>query len=81
MKRKKPSREQHRVHATRSRDINAGYIYLAGKIKRGGSARTVVVPRMNINLDFAADGRLIGVELLDLKLMPWNRLACADRKR
>lgn len=75
--RKPFTRERHGIHATRDYSVDAGYIYLAGKIKKGGCAKTVSVKRApgimtDINLDFAADGRLIGIELLDLKLMPWR---------
>lgn len=49
--------------------VDAAYIYLTTEIPAGGIARTVPVdPREidgMINLDFDAEGRLVGIEVLD----------------
>jgi uncharacterized protein YuzE len=48
--------------------VDAAYIYLADDIKLGGVARTYscdpVEVKGQINLDFDADGRLVGIEVL-----------------
>lgn len=49
--------------------VDAAYVYLVGEINAGDAVRTVPVdPREiggMINLDFDAEGRLVGVEVLD----------------
>jgi uncharacterized protein YuzE len=49
-------------------DVDAAYIYLT-EIKPGGVATTVPgwpnTQAFEINLDFDADGRLLGIEVLD----------------
>lgn len=56
------------VRVTYDEDSDAAYIYLADESGVGGVAETVPVDPLAvqgmINLDFAADGRLIGVEVL-----------------
>ena len=48
---------------------DAAYIYLVDEIKYGGAARTYPCDPLQvngmINLDFDADGRLVGIEVLD----------------
>ena len=46
----------------------AAYIYLKGSMAPGEAVRTVVAAP-DINLDFDAQGCLIGIELLDPKLL------------
>ncbi len=57
------------MRVTYDADVDAAYIYLAAEIPAGGVARTVPVdPREidgMINLDFDAEGRLVGIEVLD----------------
>lgn len=52
---------------------DAAYIQLAGEINLGGVAKTYPCdPRAvggEINLDFDADGRLVGIEILDASMM------------
>jgi uncharacterized protein YuzE len=47
-------------------DADAAYIYLADEIAPGGVARTVTLDHADamINIDFDADGRALGVEIL-----------------
>jgi uncharacterized protein YuzE len=51
------------------RSADAAYIEIAGEIGIGGVARTYLCdPREvegMINLDFDADGRLVGIEVMD----------------
>lgn len=57
------------MRVTYDADADAAYIYLVAEIPAGGVVRTVPVdPReINgmINLDFDADGLLVGIEVLD----------------
>lgn len=57
------------MRITYDRDADAAYIYLVDEIVIGGVARTVPVEALAaeamINLDFDADGRLLGIEVLD----------------
>ena len=46
------------------KEADAAYIYLAGDIKEGGAKKTIEL-NDNILLDFDAEGKLIGVEVLD----------------
>lgn len=50
-------------------EVEAAYIYLDGETLPGGVARTVEVTR-HVYVDFAADGRVLGIELLDAKNFP-----------
>lgn len=50
-------------------EVEAAYIYLDGETPPGGVARTVEVTK-NVYVDFAADGRVLGIELLDTKNFP-----------
>ncbi|WP_423181220.1 DUF2283 domain-containing protein [Arthrobacter sp. NyZ413] len=54
-------------------EADAAYIYLADEIRAGGVARTYlcdpVEVRGMINLDFVANGRLIGIEIMDASRM------------
>jgi len=50
-------------------EADAAYVYLVDRIEQGGVARTSVAghgsPALDsINLDFDADGRLLGIEVL-----------------
>ncbi|WHP16204.1 DUF2283 domain-containing protein [Cellulomonas sp. ES6] len=57
------------MRVTYDAGVDAAYIYLAAEVRAGGVARTVPVdPRETdgmINLDFDAEGRLVGIEVLD----------------
>ena len=60
--------------------VDAAYIRLIDDIKPGGVARTYSCDPMQvdgmINLDFDADGRLVGVEVLDAsKKLPESVIA------
>lgn len=50
-------------------EADAAYIYLDGKPAKGERAHTVEVTK-HIYLDFAADGRLLGIEILDSRNLP-----------
>lgn len=50
-------------------EVEAAYIYLDGPTPRGGVARTVEVIK-HVYVDFAADGRVLGIEFLDVKHFP-----------
>lgn len=60
--------------------VNAAYVYLVPDIPFGGAVRTVPVdggddPWM-VNLDVDADGRIIGMEVLDAShRLPLNLIA------
>jgi len=47
------------------KEVNALYIYLRGKIPEGGVARTVEL-EPGVYLDADREGRILGVEFLDL---------------
>ncbi|MDM8085124.1 DUF2283 domain-containing protein [Cellulomonas cellasea] len=57
------------MRVTFDASVDAAYIYLVDEITAGGVARTVPVdPREidgMINLDFDAEGRLLGIEVLE----------------
>lgn len=60
-------------------EANAAYIYLRA-IGRGEAVRTVPVEDSTIMLDFDADDRLIGVEVLDAReRLPVEVLAAAEK--
>ena len=46
------------------KEVDAAYIYLAGDIKGDGAKKTIEL-NDNIILDFDAEGKLIGVEILN----------------
>ncbi len=48
------------------KEVNALYIYLRGKIPEGGVARTVEL-EPGVYLDADREGRILGVEFLDLR--------------
>ncbi|WP_433567023.1 DUF2283 domain-containing protein [Nocardia sp. CA-151230] len=52
-------------------EANAAYIYLTHEIPAGGVARTVpvdpIVVAGMVNLDLDAEGRIIGIEVLDAR--------------
>ena len=61
-------------------EADAAYIQLAGEIGAGGVAKTYPCDPLEvggmINLDFDADGRLVGVEVLDAsKMLPLEALS------
>jgi len=62
------------AHVTLSADVGVGYIYLTDHKVLRKVSKTVVVDsrrlRNSINLDFDAEGRLIGIELMDHKMAP-----------
>jgi uncharacterized protein YuzE len=60
-----PDIDRSKPHVTVDTESDAAYIYLAG---RGKSARTVEATK-DIYLDLDKEGRVIGIELLDLKLL------------
>lgn len=56
-------------------DVDAAYLYVADEIPLGGVATTVAVDPADINgqvnIDLDADGRIIGIEVLDAsRLLP-----------
>lgn len=57
------------MRVTYDAGVDAAYIYLAAEIRAGGVARTVPVNPLEIdgmiNLDFDAEGRMVGIEVLD----------------
>lgn len=57
------------MRVTYDATVDAAYIYLAADIPAGGVARTVPVDPSEIdgmiNLDLDAEGRLVGIEILD----------------
>jgi len=56
------------VRVTYDPDARAAYIYLTGSIAPGEAVRTVCATS-DINLDFDAQGHLIGIELLAPELL------------
>ena len=50
------------------KEVDAAYIYLKYPIKDGEVKKTVSI-KENVNLDFDAEDRLIGIELLDASKM------------
>lgn len=56
------------MRVTYDSEACAAYVYLVGSMKPGEAKRTLSVTP-DINLDFDAEGRLIGIELLDPKLL------------
>jgi uncharacterized protein YuzE len=67
------------MRLTYDADADAAYIYLVDEIAFGGVARTVRVDALAseamINLDFDAEGRLLGVEVMDAsKILPTELL-------
>ncbi|HEY8912601.1 DUF2283 domain-containing protein [Lacisediminihabitans sp.] len=57
------------MRVTYDADVDAAYIYLVGEIPARGVARTIPVDPSEINgminLDFSAEGLLVGIEVLD----------------
>jgi uncharacterized protein YuzE len=57
------------MRLTYDADADAAYIYVVDGIGAGGVAKTVPVDPAEvggmINLDFDADGQLLGIEILD----------------
>lgn len=49
--------------------VGAGYIYLA-EIAKGEAVQQVYEPSKHLILDFNKAGELIGIEFLDLAVMP-----------
>lgn len=71
------------MKATYDRSVNAAYIYLADGIGAGEVRRTYPCDpgevNGQINLDFAKDGRLLGIEVLDAsRLLPRELLDQAE---
>jgi uncharacterized protein YuzE len=56
------------MRVTYDPDARAAYIYLTGSMQPGEAKRTISATDQ-INLDFDAEGRLIGIELLDPALL------------
>jgi len=72
------------VRVTYDPSVDAAYIYLADKIAAGGVAKTYPCDPMevrgHINVDFDADGRLVGIEVLDAsKMLPGALLSHGGR--
>lgn len=69
------------MRVTYDPEARAGYIYLTGSIEAGGAKKTVTVTDCdsNIVLDFDAEGRLVGIELLDPALIHPTLLAQAKK--
>lgn len=71
-------------HVTISAGVGVGYIYLTEHKRLHRSKKTVIVDasdklRNSINLDFDAQGRLIGIELMDHKMAPPKKTCgCRD---
>jgi uncharacterized protein YuzE len=64
--------------------VDAAYIYLADEIRPGAVAKMVPVDPLAINgminLDFDAEGRLLGIEVLAAsKRLPREALAAVER--
>jgi uncharacterized protein YuzE len=57
-----------RPYVTFDPEAQAGYIYLTGSIAPGEAVKTLAV-NPDINLDFDAQGHLIGIELLSPALL------------
>lgn len=57
------------MHVTYDPDARAAYIYLKYPIRTGEAMRTLADVASGINLDFDAEGHLIGIELLSLDLL------------
>ncbi len=67
------------MRASYDPEANAAYIYLADHIEPGGAKFTYPCDPAEvngmINLDFDADGRLLGIEVLDARQkLPWALL-------
>jgi uncharacterized protein YuzE len=56
------------MRVTHDPSVHAAYIYLTDAIAPGGVKKTISTER-GINLDFDADGHLIGIELLGADLL------------
>ena len=66
------------LRVTHDPEINASYIYLTGSIEPGGVKKTVSATP-GINLDFDADGHLIGIELIGAGQLHPSLAAIAQR--
>jgi len=66
------------MRITYDSEARAGYLYLTGSIQPGEAKKTVPVTD-SINLDFDAEGRLIGIELLDPALFHPKLMAMAEK--
>jgi len=68
------------MRVTWDEGASAGYIYLVDKIESGEAKRTLVVAdEENLILDFDKDGRLLGIEILDRRLMRPELIAIAEQ--
>lgn len=71
------------MRGTYDPNVDAAYIYLADEIREGQVAKTVPLDpgaiHGEINLDFDADGRLIGIEVIDAsRLLPRELITGLD---
>ena len=66
------------MRITYDSEAQAGYLYLTGSMQPGEAKKTLSVTDL-INLDFDAEGRLIGIELLDPALFHPKLLAQAEK--
>ena len=66
------------LRITHNLDVDASYLYLTGSIEPGGVKKTISAAP-GINLDFDADGHLIGIELLGAGLLHPTLAAIAQR--
>lgn len=58
------------VEFTYDGEADAAYIYLNGPIPRGAARTAEVNGRPDIYLDFDKDGRLLGIEIIDARVLP-----------
>lgn len=65
------------MRVTYDPQVRAAYLYLTDTSAPGEAARTLAVSD-SINLDFDADGCLIGIELLDPALLHPTLMAQAE---
>jgi uncharacterized protein YuzE len=68
MRRAYPPLVEHRLRMTHDPEADAAYIYVSDAIAPGGVAQSKVLdhytPGAAVTLDFDADNRLLGIELL-----------------
>lgn len=65
------------MHVTYDTDVGAAYIYLGAPRGPKSVGRTVVATA-EINLDFDHDGHLIGLEILNVAMLPPELAATAE---
>ncbi len=65
------------MRVTYDPEAKAAYIYLKHPIRAGEAARTIGEAAPGVNLDFDAEGHLIGIELLSPGLLHPDLMAIA----